>query len=99
MFCAKILPPNNGYECVPTLEGTGGFCYFDVQAEYTCGKYVFCLVILEARSGYTPRYGLLLARPKPEREEYVRVGVWRQYPKEGQKDLVSNAEEKTIFLI
>lgn len=109
MFCTQIVLQNYGHSHVPTLEGTDGhqydgtegFCSIDVEAEHTYGENVFCLLIFERRSRdhVSLRTGLILARPKPEREEYVRVGVWKQYPKEGQKDLISNAEEKTIFLI
>lgn len=101
MFCTKIVLPN-GHRYVPTLEGTGGDCIIDVEAEHTYGKIVFCLVIIERRSRdlISLRIGLILARSKHEREEYVRVGVWKQFGVvNARKDLISNAKEKTIFLI
>lgn len=102
MFYTQIVEPNDGHHSVPILEGAGGYCFIDGQAEHTYGENVFCLVIIEGRSRdlVSLRIGLILARPKREREEYVRVGVWRQFAhEEAQKDLISNAEEKTVFLI
>lgn len=101
MFCTKIVLPN-GHRYVPTLEGTGGDCIVDVEAEHTYGEIVFCLVIIEGRSRdlISLRIGLVLARSKHERDKYVRVGVWKQSGVvNARKDLILNAKKKTVFLI
>ena len=98
MFCTEILLLSKGHRYVPTL-GTGGRCFIDVETEHTYGESVFCLLIIEGENHnlFSERTGLILAHPKREKKEYVRVGVWTKMTRE--KGLISNAEEKTIFLI
>lgn len=77
IFCTKILLQSISHWHIPTLVGTEGKCFIDLETGYTYGENVFCLVIVERRSRVhgLQRIGLILARSKPDREEYVRVGV------------------------
>ena len=57
------------------------------------------------RVGARTKVGLILSRPERVKEEYVRIGVWRQhvepYDTMEEKDRcpILNMKEKTIFLI
>ncbi len=107
MFCTKILRLGDGLAVRYTLEGKAeASAYIDSPGELTSDENKFCLLVVERGTGEEIfRIGLILARPKREKEEYIRLGVWTQRHLIGEtrewkeEDLALNGEEKTIFLI
>ena len=110
MFCTKILRLGDGSAVRYDLEGkAGAIAYIDSPDEFTFDENKFCLLVVErGPSGSAQEVtgiGLILARPKPENEEYIRLGVWTQRHLIGEtrqwkeEDLALNMEEKTVFLI
>ena len=109
-FCTNLMPPSDGWLSgyPPTLQGIKeSYCLFDFPGEHVSVENVFCLVIIKGqrRNSTSVSMGLILARPKHEKEEYIRIGVWRQIlgPEDNleshEEDIILNAKERTIFLI
>lgn len=106
MFCTKILR-NTMFRARIPLEGIGGtYRSIDSPAEHLSDENVSRLLIIEFfKPASARKVGLILYRPELEKEEYVRIGVWRQHleiidpMKWKEEHPILNMKEKTIFLI
>ena len=89
------------------LEGIGGtYCSIDSPDEHLSNENVSRLLIIEfSKPASARKVGSILYRPELEKEEYVRIGVWRQHleiidPMKWKEELpFLNMKEKTILLI
>lgn len=106
IFRTKILR-NTMFGAGIPLEGIGGtYCSMDSPDEYLSDENVPRLLIIDfSKPASARKVGLILYRPELEKEEYVRIGVWRQHlemmdpMKWKEEHPISNMKEKTIFLI
>ena len=106
MFCTKILR-NTMFGARIPLKGIGGtYCSIDSPDEHLSDENVSCLLIIELfKPASARKVGLVLYRPELEKEEYVRIGVWRQHleimdpMKWKEEHPLLDMKEKTIFLI
>ena len=102
MFCTKVLRLSDDHtdQNFAMSEGVVQSRVYLDSLGHHFDENVFCLLIIERRKRdhslvCIERVGLLLARPKREKEDYIRIGVWLQsvYPKDERESTVINSKE------
>lgn len=111
MFCTKILGSNrDSFPRFSFEQSEVSSVVLDSPGKHMDNVSVFCLLVFERedpshRKLGLVRTGLILARAESENEEYIRLGVWQHIVRRvntterEEYDLISDAEEKTVFLI